>query len=167
VGQLISFENLIAMAPEWRRSGRCVVLASGAFDLLHPGHVRLLEQARSLGDIVVVALENDPRIRAEAHSPSRSTSSQPAASRPINPAAERAEILAALAAVDYVLELGDLTIEDCVLKIRPDVFVQGGFQNQLHNPAAIEAIGCKILHIPLEPGFSTATLIRRIQQLPQ
>jgi rfaE bifunctional protein nucleotidyltransferase chain/domain len=167
VGQVVSQENLAAVAAERKRAGKRVVVAGGAFDLLHPGHIRLLEQARSLGDVVVVAVESDARVRGAAAERAKAHPSRPVPSWPITPSAERAETLAALAAVDYVVELDALSLEDWIRRFRPDVFVQGGFENALGDPAGLEGTGCKILHIPLEPGFSTATLIERIQHLPQ
>ena len=104
---IVSQSELILQRGEWKRNGKRVVCAAGAFDLLHPGHIRLLEQARGLGDIVVVALQSDASVRSSAaQSATRggageSRAGQSAAARPITPANERAEILTALAAVDW------------------------------------------------------------------
>jgi rfaE bifunctional protein nucleotidyltransferase chain/domain len=141
-----------------------VVCASGCFDLLHPGHIRLLEHAKSLGDILVVAIESDAAIRARSSSRNGSSGNSPA--RPITPATERAEILAALTAVDYVVEFEGATSRDFLESLRPDVIAMGGSGSS--DPAArreageLEALGCKIARIPLEPGFSTTRLIERI-----
>jgi rfaE bifunctional protein nucleotidyltransferase chain/domain len=167
MGQVIGPELLTSMAAAWRRAGQRLVAAGGAFDLLHPGHIRLLEQARSLGDVVVVGVESDARVRAAAAERAKLRPTRHATTWPITPSAERAETLAALAAVDYAAELGDLSLEDWIKRLRPDVFVQGGFENLLRDAASLEQVGCKILHIPLEPGFSTESVIERIQQLPQ
>ena len=162
------------MRAEWRRAGKRVILVCGAFDLLHPGHVRLLEQARSLGDILVVGVEGDAAARANAEA----GKSRAAALRPVTPAAERAEILAALAAVDFVTEIGDKTPAGFAELLAPDVFVQGGARGPAGTSGAASASasgaqatasekGTSTVWIPLEPGYSTALLIERIQQLKQ
>jgi rfaE bifunctional protein nucleotidyltransferase chain/domain len=169
LGEIVSAGNLTALRAEWRRAGKRVVLAAGAFDLLHPGHVRLLEQARALGDVLVVAVEDDATVRAAAAQSASGSAS--ARKRPVNPEGERAEILAALAAVDYVATLRGLSADEWAKRFESDVYVQGGA-----NPAsrffdasarAKPAEGMRIVRIPLEPGFSTSALIDRIQQLPQ
>jgi rfaE bifunctional protein nucleotidyltransferase chain/domain len=167
VGQVVTQDHLSHLAVDWKRAGKRVVAAAGAFDLLHPGHIRLLEQARSLGDITVVGVEGDDRVRAAAAERAKSRASKIFVAWPITSSGERTEILAALAAVDYAVELGPLSLDEWVLRLRPDVFVQGGFDNALHNPNSAEAQGCKVLHIPLEPGYSTIGLVEKIQQLPQ
>src|ERR1700723_4236725 len=96
---IVSQTDLILQRREWKRNGKRVVCAAGAFDLLHPGHVRLLEHARDLGDILVVGVKSDANARAGAGS-----SSATEGAGFVNPAAERAEILAGLAAVDCVTE---------------------------------------------------------------
>src|SRR5580658_3546961 len=93
---VISQGELILQRSEWKRNGKRVVCVTGVFDLLHPGHIRLLEQARALGDVLVVAIQSDAQAR-----------DQKGPSRPITPIAERAEIVAAFQAVDAVVELGD------------------------------------------------------------
>jgi rfaE bifunctional protein nucleotidyltransferase chain/domain len=143
------------------------VCASGCFDLLHPGHIRLLEYAKSLGKILVVAIEGDQQARArfgQDHAPSRRSTD-----RPIHPAAERAEILAALAAVDFVTVVGSGSPHDFIARFLPDVVVLGGSAGT--DPAARrdagewERLGCRIMRVPLEPGYSTSRLIERIQEL--
>jgi rfaE bifunctional protein nucleotidyltransferase chain/domain len=144
-----------------------VVCASGCFDLLHPGHIRLLEQAKSLGDILVVAMESDAAVRARSAAGNGAAGKKPA--RPITPAPERAEILASLAAVDFVVELKDASVGEFLARLLPDVIVLGG--SAASDPAArreageLEALGCKVARIPLEPGYSTTRLIERILEL--
>jgi len=149
------------------------VCASGSFDLLHPGHIRLLEQARSLGDILVVVLESGAAARerlgsaAGAPDSTLDNGAKKGTLSPITPAAERAEILAALAAVDYVVELGDSSHRSFLEKFLPDVFVEG-LASRRHEASpeagALEALGCKVVRIPFEPGYSTALLIQRIKK---
>lgn len=161
MGKVVSQDELILRRREWKRDGRKVVCASGCFDLLHPGHIRLLEQARSLGDVLVVTVESDEAVR-------RKTESAKGVGRPITPAAERAEILAALAAVDYVIECDDASPRGLLPQLRPDIFVTGAWGQAgpaRRDDEALEAMGCKVVRIPLEPGYSTALLIERIQHL--
>ena len=171
MGQVISQNNLILQRPNWKGNGQCVVFVSGCFDLLHPGHIRLLEQARSYGDILIVGVQSDASIRA-ANSVARSNRSNgsagPNSLRPITPAGERAEILAALAAVDYAVDFDDPSPSALIAHLFPEIIVQGA--SQASSPAdtpqdrATVAAGAKIVRIHLEPGFSTSQLIERIIQ---
>ena len=167
MAQIVSPEGLLDLRTEWRRKAMRAVLAMGAFDLLHPGHVRLLEQARSLGDILVVAVENDGDVRAAAE---KDRGKIPAR-RPVVPLSERAEILVALAAVDFVTELRNVSPGAWIERFRPDIYVQGGRSPLLlgATPSVEKAAGAgwDIVNIPLEPGYSTAALIERIQQIRQ
>jgi rfaE bifunctional protein nucleotidyltransferase chain/domain len=166
LGQVVSQAELILRRGEWKRNGEGVVCASGGFDLLHPGHIRLLDQARALGRVLVVALESDATLRAASNrtsiSKSRSTS------RPVTPAAERAEILAALAAVDFVVELDDVPLADFLGRLAPDVLVRGRpagiSEPELQQDSALARAGCKIVDLPLEPGYSTTRLLERIRE---
>ncbi|MFZ0787254.1 MAG: adenylyltransferase/cytidyltransferase family protein [Candidatus Acidiferrales bacterium] len=162
LGQVVSQGELILRRSEWKRNGRGVVCASGSFDLLHPGHVRLLEQARSLGDSLTVAVRSDSGVRellGDAAKPPR----------PVTPAAERMEIIAALAAVDFVVPFEAISPRDFLLQFVPDVFVEGGTGIKRESgirPGELETLGCRVVHVPLEPGYSTAQLIERIAHLP-
>jgi D-glycero-beta-D-manno-heptose 1-phosphate adenylyltransferase len=163
-------EELLGLREPWRAEKRRVVLASGAFDLLHPGHVRLLEQSRSLGALLVVAVEDDAAVRAAAQKDRGQTRMRRV--RPVAPQAERAEILAALASVDYVTELHDVSVETWIKRFQPDVYVEGGAASSTEAPRLGDYgktgyRGPEIVNIPLEPGYSTALLIERIQQLRQ
>jgi D-beta-D-heptose 7-phosphate kinase/D-beta-D-heptose 1-phosphate adenosyltransferase len=167
LGCVISQDELILRRAEWKRNGKRVVFASSSFDLLHPGHVRLLEQARSHGDVVVVGIESD------ASSLGRHASPSGLLQRPITPSAERAEIVAALSAVDFAVELNHDLLPGFTARLVPDVIVKGG------SPASEKAViqrddasksptlsaTTKVIHIPLEPGHSTARLIERIKNL--
>lgn len=158
MGQVVSQRELISRRGEWKRTGEGVVCASGAFDLLHPGHIRLLEQARDFGKLLVVAVQSDASVRATAANEKR----------PVTPAAERAEILAALSAVDFAV-VTDGPPAEFLQELRPDVFIRGNeTDGEAHSAAAnaldheLAAIGCQVVHIPLEPGYSTSGLIERI-----
>ena len=172
VGQIVSTEDLIELRKEWRREAKRVVLAAGAFDLLHPGHIRLLEQARSLGDLLVVAVEDDTAVRAAAEQERAKDSGRTAALRPVFPLEERAEILAALAAVDFVTELRNVPVNALVERLQADVYVRGGAalgakRTQPASHDQRDASGPALVSIPLEPGYSTAQMIERIQQSRQ
>jgi len=156
VGHVVSQDELILHRSEWKRNGKRVVFASGRFDLLHPGHIRLLEQARKLGEILVVGVESDASVRAWSE---RNDAANSSLARPITPASERMEILAALAAVDYALEFEESTQKDLLARLQPDVIVTGGGDPTGRNADS------KVVSIPLEPGFSTSRLIDRITQL--
>ena len=159
MGQVVSQSELILRRGEWKRNGRRVVCASGSFDLLHPGHVRLLEHARSLGDSLTVAVAGDASVRQQFAEAGK-------AARLVTPAAERMEIVAALAAVNFVVPFDEPSPQDFLLKFAPDVFVEGGAGTQRGlRPRELEALGCRIVRVPLEPGYSTAQLIERISHL--
>ncbi len=156
---VVSQDQLILQRREWKRNGKRVVYTTGAFDLLHPGHIRLLEQARGLGDVLIVGVWSDARVLSEKGS-----------KRPITPAAERAEILAALAAVDSVAVLHDeQTPGKFIAQLLPDVLAMGGQsgvqKNAFEGEDALKAAGGRVTRIPLEPGHSTSRLLDRIQQL--
>ena len=151
---VLSQNALILQCREWKRNGKRVVLVSGRFDLLHPGHIRLLEQARSHGDFLAVALESDSSIRARGD-----------LTRPVTPEAERAELLNALEAVDCVAVLEDQTPPGIIAQILPDVVATGARQISQFDKAALEAAGSKLLQIPPEPGYSTERLFERIGKL--
>jgi len=173
LGRIALEAELVGERPNWERSGSCVVLVHGAFDLLNPGHIRLLEQAISLGDVLVVGVESDASIRAaNAADAGRLNDAERKSLEPITPAAERAEILAALAAVDFVVELGPISLAEFAGRLRPDVLVRGGAASPTDLTSAdsraeeiVVRAGGKVSAIPLEPGYSTASLMERIRQL--
>lgn len=145
---MVSQQALILQREEWKRNGKRVVCAAGAFDLLHPGHVRLLEQARGLGDVLVVGVETDDAVRE-----------RDGRAGPVNPAAERAEVVAAIGVVDSVA-LMDEPLEKFLAALAPDAFVHG---TEPRRAAPVSAPrGTRVVAIPLEPGFSTASLLERI-----
>jgi rfaE bifunctional protein nucleotidyltransferase chain/domain len=163
LGIVVSQDELILHRGEWKRNGKRVVFASGSFDLLHPGHVRLLEQARAFGDVLVVGVKSDAMVRVR----SAEGGMKSAIARPITPAAERMEILAALAAVDYVVELDAPTPDVFLARLNADVVVEGGGES---DPAFIDRSDAgtsvpRIVRVPLEPGHSISRLIDRIKQL--
>jgi cytidyltransferase-like protein len=175
----VSQTELILHRREWKRNGKRVVCVAGRFDLLHPGHVRLLEQARGLGDVLVVALQSDEGMRVQAEraakligapsAPSPAAAARNLAARPITPADERAEILAALVAVDSVTIFDEPTATEFIERLAPEVVAKGGeagsSENAYAEDDAVTAAGGQVARLPLEPGYSTSRLIERITQL--
>lgn len=171
MAQVVSQDSLILQRRKWKDNGQCVVFVSGCFDLLHPGHIRLLEQARSHGYILIVGVQSDAGVR-NAHAGVAGTGemSSNRASRPITPGAERAEILAALAAVDYAVEFDDPSPARLIESLGPDIVVEGAAAPMKpEKDSAVrsaEPLSSKLVRILLEPGYSTSRLIERIQQQP-
>jgi cytidyltransferase-like protein len=174
LGQVVSQRELILRRGEWKRTGKGVVCAYGAFDLLHPGHIRLLEQARDFGEILVVAIQSDSQVRAaSARARDSEVSADAPLDRPITPATERAEIVASLSAVDFASVI-DVPAVEFLSKLRPEVFVLGDEKNARSSPSnagaaafqdeALAALGCELVRLPLEPGYSTSRLIERISE---
>ena len=152
VGQV----ELFGLLAEAKKAGKAVVFTNGCFDLLHPGHIRLLEKARSLGDLLVVGVNSDQSIRGNK-----------GADRPILPEADRAEVLASLAAVDYVVIFSDPTPRALIARILPNVLVKGADwgSDEIVGRVDVEAAGGKVVSIPLEAGHSTSSIIERIESL--
>jgi D-beta-D-heptose 7-phosphate kinase/D-beta-D-heptose 1-phosphate adenosyltransferase len=155
LGRICSPEEFIEFAGQSHRAGRVVVFTNGCFDLLHPGHIRLLEQSRSLGDALLVGINSDASVRTLK-----------GAERPIMPQAERAELLAALEAVDVVAVFDDLTPQSLIAAVLPAVLVKGGdwADDQIVGRAEVEAAGGRVVSIPLLPGYSTSGLVAQIRQ---
>lgn len=135
---------------ELKRRGLRVVLTNGCFDLLHPGHTRLFAEARKLGDVLMVAMNSD-----------RSIGALKGKDRALQPEAERAEIIAAFAAVDYVTIFDDVSVLAVVKRMLPDVLVKGGHYtlDQIVGRDEVEAAGGRAVSIPIVPGYSTTAII--------
>ena len=157
MGRVVSQDELILQVQARKRKGQRVVFTNGCFDLLHPGHVRLLEQARSLGDALVVAINSDASVRQLK-----------GAHRPVIPEGERAEILAALAAVDYVVVFQEPTPQRLIATLLPDVLVKGSDwgPSEVVGREEVEAAGGRVVSIPLEAGYSTTRLLERMRNSP-
>ncbi len=154
MGQVVSQDELIVQVQARKRKGQRVVFTNGCFDLLHPGHIRLLELARSLGDALALAINSDASVRQLK-----------GAGRPMIPEKERAEILAGLAAVDYVVIFDDPTPRSLIAAVLPDVLVKGSDwgPDEVVGREEVEAAGGRVVSIPLEAGYSTTRLIERIR----
>ena len=155
VRRVLSTADAAAWAENARRARQRVVFTNGVFDILHPGHVRYLRDARALGDVLVVAVNSDRSARANK-----------GPARPVNPEHERAEVLAALGVVDAVVIFDEDTPHNIIARVQPDVLVKGadwGADNIVGRDI-VEARGGRVVRMQLAPGFSTSKLIDRIRQ---
>lgn len=143
---------------ESRAAGRRIVFTNGVFDILHPGHVRYLESAKSYGDVLIVGLNSDASVRRNKGS-----------DRPINPEAERAEILAALRSVDAVSIFAEDTPAEIIRRVQPDVLVKGSDwpADQIVGRDTVEARGGRVVLEPVERGYSTTAIIDTVRRSPR
>ena len=139
-----------------RRAGRRVVFTNGVFELLHPGHVRYLRAARRLGDVLVVALNSDRSARGLGKG----------MNRPLVHQRDRAEVLAALEMVDYVIVFDADTPYDLIRALRPDVLVKGGdwSVDRIVGADIVLARGGKVKSLPLAKGYSSTKLLERARK---
>ncbi len=138
----------------WKRAGQIVVFTNGCYDILHPGHIRLLEAARSLGDVLILALNTDASVQ-RLKGPSR----------PLLPERDRAELASALAAVDAVTLFDEDTPRELIAAVLPDVLIKGAdWAHFIAGREEVEAAGGKVLTVPLEPGYSTTNIVDEILQ---
>jgi D-glycero-beta-D-manno-heptose 1-phosphate adenylyltransferase len=146
----------LEQAVSWRTtvSGR-MVFTNGVFDLIHPGHVELLEAARSEGDALIVGVNSDVSVRRLAKG----------AERPVVPQAARARIVAAFAAVDCVVLFDDVTPLELIRQLAPDVLVKGADYSRQDIVGAdwVEARGGRVVRVPVVQGFSTSSLVERLR----
>jgi rfaE bifunctional protein nucleotidyltransferase chain/domain len=140
---------------EWREAGETIVFTNGVFDLLHRGHVEYLEEARALGDRLVVGVNSDASVR-RLKGPTR----------PIVSAADRTGLLEALECVDLALVFEEDTPERLIREVCPDVLVKGGDWPlaEIVGREFVEARGGRVLSIPLREGYSTSDLVLRIRE---
>jgi D-glycero-beta-D-manno-heptose 1-phosphate adenylyltransferase len=153
VDKVVPRARLIATVNTAHAAGHRVVFTNGCFDLLHVGHVRYLAAARDAGDLLVVGINDDASVR-RLKGPSR----------PLVSEAARAEVVAALAAVDYVSLFGEDTPLELIQAVQPDVLVKGSdwAVDQVVGRDVVEARGGRVLLIPVVPGFSTTALAERL-----
>lgn len=136
-----------------RSAGLKLVFTNGVFDLIHIGHLRYLDHARSLGDVLVVAINSD-----------RSVGELKGQNRPITNEDERAEVLCAFRQVDYVTIFDDISPRKLIASLLPDILVKGGDYplDQIHGRAEVEAAGGRVLSLPFVGGSSTTTIIEKM-----
>ena len=152
-GATVAWERLLELRTDWRRAGAVVVFTNGCFDVLHPGHVRFLQQARTRGTVLVVGVNSDASVRAVK-----------GPGRPLVPQQDRAAVIAALGCVDAVTIFEEPTPARLIAALKPDVLVKGGDWPVEQIVGADEVLkrGGRVLSIPLVPGYSTSGLLERI-----
>ena len=152
---LISTDDIAAFCEVLRKGGKKVVFTNGCFDILHAGHVTYLEKARSFGDCLVLGLNTDASVRANK-----------GPTRPINSELDRAKVVGALKAVDYVVLFGEQTAEKLIAKVKPDVYVKGGDYTLDTLPEAkiVMGYGGKVEFVNMVEGRSTTNVIKKIKQ---
>lgn len=152
MGKFYTREELAAARAEWKRSGLKVVFTNGCYDVLHPGHIRLLESARSLGDVLILALNTDASVQ-RLKGPTRPLISQQ----------QRAELAVALEAVDAVTFFDEDTPRELIAEVLPDVLVKGAdWAHFIAGREEVEAAGGQVLALPLEPGYSTTNILDEV-----
>jgi len=147
--------KLASMGARFRRQGRRIVFTNGVFDLLHPGHVELLEAARRLGDLLVVGINSDASVRRLSKGPGR----------PIVKAADRAIVMAALGCVDYVTVFGEETPLETIRLLKPDILVKGADwgANAIVGGEEVRSWGGRVVRVKLRGGYSTTRIVERIR----
>jgi len=152
LGRFYSREQLVQARSQWKSACKTVVFTNGCYDILHPGHMRLLESARSMGDVLILALNTDASVR-RMKGPSRPFISQEA----------RAELACALAAVDAVTFFDEDTPRELIAEVLPDILIKGAdWAHFIAGREEVEAAGGKVLALPLEPGYSTTGIVEQI-----
>lgn len=151
--KIVSESQLQSLLSQHKAQKKTVVFTNGCFDILHAGHVRYLNAAKELGDILIIGLNSDS-----------SVSALKGPTRPVNSEDDRAEVIAGLQAVDYVVIFGDATAERMVATIKPDIYVKGGDYtvDKLPEAQVAAAYGGKTILIPEVPGRSSSNIIKKI-----
>jgi len=154
---VLTLDEAAAFVTAAKARGQRVVFTNGVFDLLHPGHVRYLQTARSLGDVLIVGVNSDRSVR-ENKGPSR----------PIMPERERAEVLEALSVVDAAVVFDEPTPQVIIDRLRPDVLVKGAdwAADAIVGRETVEAGGGKVVRVPIEQGWSTSAIILKAKATP-
>jgi rfaE bifunctional protein nucleotidyltransferase chain/domain len=154
--RVLTWEEVDAAVKSARSDGLRIVFTNGVFDLLHPGHVRYLQYARNLGDMLVVGLNADASVRRNK-----------GPGRPITPEGERAEVLAALECVDAVVIFSEDTPAEIVRLVQPDILVKGADwpADQIVGRDTVEAGGGRVVLVPVEQGYSTSAIVERIKRM--
>jgi D-beta-D-heptose 7-phosphate kinase/D-beta-D-heptose 1-phosphate adenosyltransferase len=152
--KVLTLPEAVAFVEHLRDAGKTIVFTNGVFDLLHPGHVRYLQAARSEGDALVVAVNSDRSVRAIK-----------GPTRPLNPENERAEVLAALECVDAVLVFDEDDPQQTISRLQPDVLVKGAdwAVDAIVGRETVEARGGRVVRIALADGHSTSAIIKKIR----
>lgn len=152
MGRFYTRPQLLEARATWKRNRRSVVFTNGCYDLLHPGHIRLLEAARSLGDVLVLALNTDASV-ARMKGPAR----------PLIPESDRAALAAELEAVDAVTLFDEDTPRELIAELLPDLLVKGAdWSHFIAGREEVEAAGGQVLALPLQPGYSSTNILEEL-----
>lgn len=155
MGPVLNRQDLAALRGLWKQEGKKVVFTNGCYDLLHPGHIRLLEGAKALGGRLILAINSDSSVRGLK-----------GPRRPILPETERAELLAALDSVDAVTIFDEETPCELLELLLPDVLVKGAdWSHWIAGREIVEAAGGQVLALPVEPDFSTTDIVKKVLEL--
>ncbi len=149
--KILPLKKLMTLRELWRWEGRTVAFTNGVFDILHAGHVKVLEKAKAQGDLLIVGVNTDASARSLDKAPGR----------PVNKWRDRAEVVAALACVDAVVGFSESTPERLMSRLKPDVHVKGGDYKPSDLPEAKHA--GRVVIVSLKKGYSTTGLIKRLQ----
>ena len=154
--KLINRTDICTITNQLKTAGKTIVFTNGCFDLLHVGHVRYLTAARALGDCLIIGLNSDDSVR-----------SLKGPARPLNCQQDRAEVLAGLTAVDYVVIFAERTAENLIAAIQPDIYAKGGDYTveTLPESKIVAAYGGKIVLVPEVPGRSSTNLIKQLSEI--
>jgi rfaE bifunctional protein nucleotidyltransferase chain/domain len=154
--KVLSLAAAVAWVEDLRRAGKTIVFTNGVFDLLHPGHIRYLQDARRQGDALIVGVNSDRSVR-DIKGPDR----------PITPERERAEVVAALACVDAVVVFDEPDPLQLIQLLQPDVLVKGADwpADRIIGREVVEARGGRTVRIPLAEGYSSSAIIEKIKRL--
>jgi len=152
MGILYTRADLVRARAEWRRDSETVVFTNGCYDILHPGHIRLLEKARSLGDVLILALNTDASV-ARLKGPTR----------PLICQNDRAQMAMALEAVDAVTFFDEDTPRELIAEVLPDILIKGAdWAHFIAGREEVEAAGGKVMALALEPGYSTTNIVEEL-----
>jgi D-glycero-beta-D-manno-heptose 1-phosphate adenylyltransferase len=153
--KVIARDELVPLLQAARDQGKRIVFTNGCFDLMHVGHTRYLQAARDLGDLLVVGVNSDESVRILNKAPDR----------PVVSESQRAEVVAALGSVDYVILFNEPDPQNLIAALQPDVLVKGGdwAVERIVGREIVEARGGTVRTIPLVPGVSTTSIIQRIR----
>jgi rfaE bifunctional protein nucleotidyltransferase chain/domain len=155
LSRILLRDDAVALVQSLRQHGRVVVFTNGVFDILHPGHARYLADARACGDALIVGINSDRSARSLEKGPGR----------PVHPELERAEVVAALRVVDAVVIFDEETPFSIVSALQPDVLAKGAdwAADSIIGRDVVEARGGRVVRIPLAPGYSTSSILARLQ----
>ncbi len=156
MGNIYEREDLVRHRAHWKAAGQAVVFTNGCYDILHPGHIRLLEKARSLGDILILALNTDASVQR-----------MKGPKRPLISQAERAGLAETLEAVDAVTFFDEDTPRELIADVLPDILVKGAdWAHFIAGREEVEAAGGRVMALSLEPGYSTTNIEKEILARP-